>query len=535
MTAVTGAAQHDARPAALALIELTLDPGSFRSWDPPGSVALVPAGASAEYRDHLEAARAATGLSEAIVTGSGTLEGNPVAVIVGEFAFLAGSIGTVAADRIVAALRRATAHGLPVLAAPVSGGTRMQEGTAAFTRMAAITAAVVAHKAAGLPYLVYQRHPTTGGAFASWGSLGHITVAQPGALIGFLGPKVYAALHGDDFPAGVQTAENLWRHGLVDAVLDPRRLREMIARVLAITTARATGSAVEPARRGDDDGPAAADGWDAVLTSRRVGRPGIRTLLRVAATDHVPLSGTGEGETGKAAAIALARFGEHGVVVVGLDRHAQAFDQPLGPGALRQARRGMALAAELRLPLVTVIDTPGAALSREAEEGGLGAEIARCLAGMIALPVPVVSVIMGQGTGGAALALLPADRVIAAQHGWLAPLPPEGASVIRHGTVDRAPDFARDQGITADRLRAAGLVDRVVAESPSADREPEAFCARLGDAITGELALAVALRPEDRATRRARLADPWPAPALTTPRLPTPQLLADEEVDHARP
>lgn len=502
------------RPGARALIDLTLDPGSFTAWDDEPADGPVPAGADDDYRAQLAEARAVTGLSEAFVTGRGTLDGHPVAVIVGEFGFLAGSIGTVAADRIVAALRRATAERLPVLAAPVSGGTRMQEGTPAFTRMAAITAAVVAHKAAALPYLVYQRHPTTGGVFASWGSLGHITVAQPGALIGFLGPKVYAALHGEPFPAGVQQAENLWRHGLVDAVLEPHRLRGMVARVLAITGARSasvtddTSEPVEP-----------VDGWDAVLASRRGGRPGIRTLLRVAATDHVPLSGTGEGETDKASTIALARIGGRGVVVVGLDRHAQSFDQPLGPGALRQARRGMALAAELRLPLVTVIDTPGAALSREAEEGGLGAEIARCLAGMITLPVPIVSVIMGQGTGGAALALLPADRVVAAQHGWLAPLPPEGASVIRHGTVDRAADFARAQGISADQLHAAGIVDRVVPESPSAELEPEAFCARLGTAIAAELERAVSVNPAARVDRRARLAAPF---SVT------------EEVDHAR-
>jgi len=503
-----------ARPGAHELIEQTLDEGSFLSWDGDPDEEVVPPGADNTYREHLAAARAATGLSEAIVTGRGELGGHPVAVIVGEFRFLAGSIGTAAADRIVAAFRRATAERLPVLAAPVSGGTRMQEGTAAFTRMTAITAAVVAHKAAGLPYLVYQRHPTTGGVFASWGSLGHITVAQPGALIGFLGPKVYAALHGELFPPGVQVAENLWRHGLVDAVLEPRHLRGMVSRVLTIVRARS----VSEVGTSPESVPT-VDGWDAVLVSRQSGRPGIRTLMRVAADDHVPLSGTGEGETEKASTIALARIGGHGVVVVGLDRHAQSFDQPLGPGALRQARRGMALAAELGLPLVTVIDTPGAALSREAEEGGLGAEIARCLAAMITLPVPVVSVIMGQGTGGAALALLPADRVVAAQYGWLAPLPPEGASVIRHGTVEHADDFARAQGITADRLHAVGLVDRVVREHPRADREADAFCARLGAAIAGELTQAQRVDPAERIARRSRLALPFPVV---------------EEVNHAR-
>ncbi len=500
------------RPDARALIELTLDADSFVSWDTEPHEPAV----GDEYARQLAEARERTGLSESVVTGWGTLDGHPVAVIVGEFGFLAGSIGTVAADRITAAMRRATAQSLPVLAAPVSGGTRMQEGTAAFTRMVDITAAVVDHKAAGLLYLVYQRHPTTGGVFASWGSLGHITVAQPGALIGFLGPKVYAALHGREFPAGVQSAENLLAHGLVDAVLEPRHLRPMIARVLSIVAAPgAVASATHTALPLDEP-----DAWDAVLVSRRPGRPGVRTLLRVAAADVVPLSGTSEGETEKASTVSLARFGDHGVVVVGLDRHAQSFDGPLGPGALRQARRGMALASELGLPLVTVIDTPGAALSREAEEGGLGGEIARCLAALITLPVPTVSVIMGQGTGGAALALLPADRVIAARHGWLAPLPPEGASVIRHGDIDHAAAMARAQGITAHQLHRHGLVDAVVDEQPSAELEPEEFCRRLGDEIRTQIAVARAADAALRPARRARHAQPF---------------RIDEEVDHARP
>ncbi|MGY2061113.1 carboxyl transferase domain-containing protein, partial [Nocardia gipuzkoensis] len=133
--------------------------------------------------------------------------------------FLAGSIGVAAAERIVAAVERATELGLPLLASPASGGTRMQEGTVAFVQMVKVAGAVAAHKAAGHPYLVYLRHPTMGGVFASWGSLGHITFAEPGALIGFLGPRVYEALYGRKFPDGVQTAENLYRSGVVDGVV----------------------------------------------------------------------------------------------------------------------------------------------------------------------------------------------------------------------------------------------------------------------------------------------------------------------------
>lgn len=488
------------RLGATELISITLDDGSFESWDVP----CVQPDLGEEYASQLVEARERSGADEAIVTGTGLLDGRRVAVIVGEFRFLAGSIGVAAARRIVAALERATAESLPVLAAPVSGGTRMQEGTLAFLQMASITQAVTAHKAAGLPYLVYLRHPTTGGVFASWGSLGHITVAEPDALIGFLGPKVYEQLQGAPFPSGVQTGENLFAHGIVDAVLSPRQLRSVASQVIGTAAARTALREPSPAEALQHP---AVDAWESIGISRRTGRPGVRSLLRYAADEVTWLSGTGQGEAGKASKIALARFGGRGVVVVALDRHAQLHDDELGPSALRQARRGMELAAGLRLPLVSVIDTPGAALSREAEEGGLGGEIARSLADLLALPVPTVAVLMGEGTGGGALALVPTDRVVAAEHAWLAPLPPEGASVIRYSDRSRAAEMARAQGVRSADLLGSGIVDEVVPECPTAEAEPAAFCARLGAAIERQLAaIASAPAPELLAARRDRYA-----------------------------
>ena len=159
------------RIGALELRDAVLDDGSFSSWDAPP----VPVATNAEYRRELDAAAAATGLDESVVTGEGRVFGRRVAVVACEFDFLAGSIGVAAAERITAAVARATAERLPLLASPSSGGTRMQEGTVAFLQMVKIAAAVELHKRSHLPYLVYLRHPTTGGVFASWGSLGHIT------------------------------------------------------------------------------------------------------------------------------------------------------------------------------------------------------------------------------------------------------------------------------------------------------------------------------------------------------------------------
>lgn len=474
------------RPGARRLIELVLDPGSWESWDTPPERGEV----SESYAADLVRAEERSGADEAVLTGSATVGGRRVAVVVGEFAFLAGSIGVATAQRFVSAVRRATRERLPLLAAPVSAGTRMQEGTPAFVRMARIAAAVAEHKAAGLPYLVYLRHPTTGGVLASWGSLGHVTIAEPGSLLGFLGPRVYEAIHGEPFPPGVQTAENLHAHGLLDGVVAPQDLREVLVRALAMLQAPDDGvpSARPPEASAPDHAPVVeVDAWESVTRSRRPERPGVRELLEHAASDVVPLSGTGQGERGPGLLLALAGFGGTSCVLIAQDRARQSPDRPFGPPALRLARRGMRLAEELGLPLLSVVDTPGADLSVEAEEGGLAGEIARCLAELMTLRTPTMSLLLGQGTGGGALALLPADRVVAAQHAWLAPLPPEGASAIVHRDVTHAADMARAQGVRSLDLQRAGIVDVVVPELPDAADEPHAFCRRLGDVLRQEL------------------------------------------------
>ena len=228
--------------SARELIDLVLDEGSWSSWDSPPDLA----GIGPEYAETLARAKEKAGTDESVLTGEGTLQGRRVAVVASEFAFLAGSIGRAAGDRLVAAVERATAERIPLLAAPRSGGTRMQEGTPAFVQMIRIAAALAEHKTSGLPYLVYVRHPTTGGVMASWGSLGHITVAEPGALVGFLGPRVYEALYGEAFPEGVQTAENLFAHGIVDAVVPPEEIGDVLARALRILIPAGTEPVASP-------------------------------------------------------------------------------------------------------------------------------------------------------------------------------------------------------------------------------------------------------------------------------------------------
>lgn len=446
------------RWTAFELLDLVLDDGSYKTWDHPVDISAYPSA----YRAELEEARRSAGTDESVITGRGLVSGRPVAVVANEFKFLAGSIGRDAARRIVAAVRRATAERLPILATTASGGTRMHEGTPAFLEMVEISRALMAHRAAGLPYLAYLRHPTTGGVYASWGSLAHITVGEPGALIGFLGPKVYEALCGEAFPGGVQTAENLAAKGVIDAVVTPDNLPAVVDRALSVLVDPPGPTSTTP--RGGPVG--GADAWEAIAHTRAPDRAGIRDLLRVGGSGTTRLRGTDEGERDDSVLVALTRMDGQPCVLVGQDRSRQSERSPMGPAALREARRAMRLAEELGLPLVTVVDTPGAELSVAAEEGAIAGEIARCIATLTTMTVPTFSILLGQGCGGGALALFPARTVIAAEHAWLAPLPPEGASVIVYGDVDHAAQMARAQRVRAVDLWEAGAVHHLVAEEP---------------------------------------------------------------------
>jgi acetyl-CoA carboxylase carboxyl transferase subunit beta len=474
---VTDRTDRPERISATQLLAKLADEGSWHPWD--SQITALPDDAG--YAEDIGRAREKTGLDESIICGEADVNGVRVAVVVSEFGFLGGSIGRDAGRRVVTAIRRATAEGLPLLALPASGGTRMQEGTAAFLQMVNITAAVVDHKATHLPYVVYLRHPTTGGVFASWGSLGHVTLAEPGALVGFLGPRVYEGLYGEAFPGGVQVSENLRSHGLVDLVVPVDDLGSTASRIIRLLADPTVGDG--RSRGAPAEVPVSeSSAWDVVEQSRDPGRPGVSQLLRESADEAVELAGGGELDSRSGIILALARFGGHSVVVVGQDRNRQVPGSLVGPADLRLARRGMRLAQNLHLPLVTVIDTPGADLSADAEESGLANEIAHCIAELTALTVPTVAVLLGQGAGGAALALFPADRVVAMENSWLSPLPPEGASLIVYRDTDHAADMARSQGIRATDLHAAGIVDVVVSEAALGG-----FLSELGDRLAAEI------------------------------------------------
>ena len=487
------------------IVSETADAGSLQSWsdgltvgDPMGFTDRRP------YPDRLADARASAPGDESVWTGRATVGGTACVIVASDFDFLAGTMGIAAGLRICRAFDRAVAERLPVIGLPASGGTRMQEGTPAFVQMAAVAAAVQRHRAARLPYLVYLRHPTTGGVLASWGSLGHLTFAEPGALIGLTGPRVIAALTGAALPEGIQSAEHLFEHGIVDGVVARADLRDVLATALAV---------LAPARPTRSEAPILhlhagdrIDPWEAVTRSRRVDRPGIRELFAACVTAVTRLSGDGVGGRDDGCIAAVARVQGIPAVVVAADRPPGQRGAGLTAAGYRTVRRAMALADELDLPLVTVIDTAGADISVRSEEEGLAAEVARCLAELSALRIPTLSLLFGEGTGGGAMALLPADRVIACEHAWLSPIAPEGASEILHRTTDRAEELAHAQAIASTDLRRLGIVDVVVPDRPAPGEEGDVFAARVA-ATAGALLTEILF--EDPTTRLATRSRRW--------------------------
>ena len=424
-------------------------------------------------------------------------------------------------------------------------------------QMAKTSAALTKLAAMGIPFISVLTDPTTGGVFATWGSLGDVTFAQPGSLVGFLGPRVFEALYGERFPEGVQTGEGLLQAGVVDGVVKPAQWRTVVTRLLdsweGTPTASIPHQGISPkqgvsphqassadseeiqtgsgaVRSGAEEpqtgsaqkmresealpGPERQerDGWASIQQTRDPKRSGLRELLELA-DSIVMLSGTQDGEIAGATIFAVVQLGGRGCVVVGQDRSAQESGHLVGPTDLRVARRAMRFAQRWGLPLLTVVDTQGGELSPRAERGALAGEIARCLSQLSAIDTPTISLLLGGGGGGVALALLPADRVLAVADAWVTPLPAEGASVIRYRTVDRADEMARRQSITAADLQEVGAVDRIlpsVAGGNTDDRDRRMLV--VASAVADELGRA-AERGVDLAARTSRWQGIGPRPS----------------------
>ena len=468
-------------PGALSIVaewdaELrSADPLGFPGYDPPPAV------------------------SESVRTGLGAIGGSGVAVIQCRFDRQGGTMGAVAGERIVRAFERATDLRLPVVELVATGGARLQEGMIALIQMARTASAVAVHGRAGLMSAAVLRAPTTGGVFASWASLADVRAAEPGATIGFGGPRVVAEVTGQWPSAGSHTAESAYAHGLVDALVGEHRQASWLAAAVGLTAAGPlvlpAGRPRQPATRAPARAAVPIDAYDMLLRARDPARPSGLEWAAWLTDDWVELRGSDA-----SVRAALARLAGQRVVMVAMDRHAfgDAAAKP-GPDAFRLAQRAVRLADRLGLAVVTLIDTPGADPSPAAEAAGVAGEIARALLSMAELRGPSVALCVGEGGSGGAMALGHADRLLILDGAVFSVIGPEAGAAILYRDGGRAPGLTRALRITAGDLLRQAVVDTVVAETVTDVRRAVARAldeARPGDRTARpRRATAAALRP----------------------------------------
>ena len=394
------------------------------------------------------------------------------AFVEGRFDVFGGSMGAAAGERVVRAYDRAVDARLPIVLSTRTGGARLQEGMVALVQLARTADAARRHRDAGLLSLAIHQHPSSGGVLVSYAGLADLRVAHAGATIGFAGPRVAEAMVGAPLPEGSHTAEALHAAGLLDGVLEPGEEPAWVAVALGLADRPLP---TRPLPAWSDPGGEGA--WREVLRARGAGRPtGIDRAARLV-TSWTELCGRDP-----VVRAGLATLAGRRVVVVATDRHAGE-GRP-APAGYRLARRAFELAERLQLPVVTLVDTPGADPSTAAEVDGLIVELAACFGVMAGLTVATVCVCVGEGGSGGALALSYADRLLIQEHAVYSVIAPEGAAAILERDPTQAPRMADRLGLTSGTLLELGIVDEVVPEG----QEPleVAVAEALDEAVVGE-------------------------------------------------
>jgi acetyl-CoA carboxylase carboxyl transferase alpha subunit len=445
------------------------------------------------YREQLARARE-DDADESVTVGLADLDGLDVVAVVGDFAFLGGSMGQVHGERVAAAMAHAATARLPLVAVTATGGARMQEGMRSLVQMARAAEGVRRLRAAGVPVLARFTSPTTGGVLASYGSLADVVVADAGATIGFAGPRVVEAFTGEPVDGTSHTAEAAAVAGLVDEVVTADDADAHLARwVRLLHPARRHGPL--PAAEHVDEPVVEHDPWEAVRAARRPDRPSARDLATAVFDELVELHGDRAGTDDPAALAALARLGGRTVVLVGFDRRGQREGGRPGQanaGGYRKLRRAAELAGRHGLPLVAFVDTPGADPSPASENAGLAGAIAETFVAVLAVEAPTVAVVTGEGGSGGALALACTDRLLLQDDAVFEVIAPEGAAAILHRDPTRAEQVAPLLRPTASELRRLGVADRILP----------------GPTTHGATAASAALRAGVVATLRELDADP---------------------------
>lgn len=449
-----------AGPAAL-YTEI-VDPGSMAPFG--GEIEAADPSNWPGYPDQLRRARSATGARHAVTTGVATVGGEACVLIGFEFAFLGGSMGTAEGTRIARAFSAAVTRRLPVVCVAASGGSRMQEGTSALLQMQTVAAAIAAARRAGIPYIAVAGDPTTGGVWAALVAGADVLIGVPGARVSFSGSRTRPA--GADHPSREYLAEGKWAHGFIDALIPVPELRAAVAAVIRLLSPRARGEFPQRAPlpawpAGGGTGPPSADPWAHAGRARSPHRARADQWLASYFGQAFEIRGD---RCGGVDAALRCGFGRHRGTTIAFA--AQAGER-ITPSGFRTATRLLRLAARLRLPVLTLIDTPGAAARPADEEAGVGPAIAELFVAMASIEVPVTSVVIGEGVSGGALALASPDDLWIARDAYLAVTAPElAASILKLGP-QAIPQVTTWLRITPAELMSRGIVRGIIA--PPAD------------------------------------------------------------------
>ncbi|MCD8119211.1 MAG: acetyl-CoA carboxylase carboxyltransferase subunit alpha [Lachnospiraceae bacterium] len=507
-------------------IEMVIDEGTFEEWD--AVMAPVNPLDFPGYEAKLTAAKEKTGLDEAVVTGRGKICGEDTAIVVCDCRFMMSSMGHNVGEKVTRAVERATKERLPVIIYAASGGARMQEGIVSLMQMAKTSAALKLHSDAGLLYVSVLTDPTTGGVIASFAMLGDIILAEPGALIGFAGPRVIEQTIHQKLPADFQKSEFQLQHGFVDEVVERPRQKEYLGRILKMhrpnqswrdwteenyarplpsilteqvaqrMAGRAEDAKVPKSRRAPFSGVMRQktlnkisgrqmEAWDTVHQSRKLGRLTAGDYISALFENFTEFHGDRYFADDTAIIGGIATYAGIPVTVIGQERGKTSqesaqhnFGMP-SPDGYRKALRLMKQAEKFERPVICFVDTPGAYPGMEAEERGQGEAIARNLYEMATLRVPVLSLIAGQGGSGGALALAVANEVWMMENATYSILSPEGFASILWKDANRASEAAKVMKMTAEDLYELGVIERIISEDEPASTENLSEIARIID------------------------------------------------------
>ena len=493
--------------------EMLMDEGTFEEWDK--EMEVVNPLQFPGYEGKVEAAREKTKLNEAVVSGRGKIQGYDTVMVVCDSRFLMSSMGHNMGEKVARAVERATAERLPIIIFSASGGARMQAGMISLMQMAKTSAALKRHSEAGLLYVSVLTDPTTGGVSASFAMLGDIILAEPGALIGFAGPRVIEQTINQKLPEGFQRAEFQLEHGFVDRIVERKDQRKLLGQILklhsdehswqkwsaekavrptasefvseAVSRISAdTGSGKTPRSRRapfsgmmrqktlDKIAGRQRDAWDAVRQSRSAGRLIASDYIRILFDDFKELHGDRYFGDDGAVIGGIASFYGMPVTVIGQERGKTPkesmkhnFGMP-SPEGYRKALRLMKQAEKFNRPIICFVDTPGAFPGMEAEERGQGEAIARNLFEMSDMKVPILTIITGQGGSGGALALAVSNEVWMMENATYSILSPEGFASILWKDAKKADEAAKVMKMTAEDLYDLGMIERIICEDQPA-------------------------------------------------------------------